>query len=88
VSPAAGFLVRGVRVFHDCTHGSLFPVKSARKLSRNGVGLFVFSPFRRCAMTTRAPRDVGDLDLRGVGDIVTLTVPEYQARSKRAARYR
>jgi omega-6 fatty acid desaturase (delta-12 desaturase) len=82
--PAAGFLVRVFVVFHDCAHGSLFPSKRANVRVGTVLGLFVLSPFRRWRHDHAVHHATsGDLDRRGVGDIVTLTVAEYQARSPR-----
>ena len=48
------------------------------------LGLFVLSPFRRWRHDHAVHHATsGDLDRRGVGDISTLTVAEYQARSWR-----
>jgi omega-6 fatty acid desaturase (delta-12 desaturase) len=81
----AGFLVRVFVVFHDCSHGSLFPSKRANARVGTVLGLFVLSPFRRWRHDHAVHHATsGDLDRRGVGDIVTLTVSEYQARSPRA----
>jgi omega-6 fatty acid desaturase (delta-12 desaturase) len=83
--PAAGFLVRVFVVFHDCTHGSLFPSKRANARVGMVLGLMVLSPFRRWRHDHAVHHATsGDLDRRGVGDIITLTVAEYRARSPRA----
>jgi len=83
---AAGFLVRVFVVFHDCTHGSLLPTRRANAWVGAVLGLFVLSPFRRWQHEPcGSPRHVGDLDRRGVGDIVTLTIPEYYARCRAPA---
>jgi len=80
--PAAGFLVRVFVVFHDCAHGSLFPSRRANVHVGTVMGLFVLSPFRRWRHDHAVHHATsGDLDRRGVGDIVTLTVTEYHARS-------
>jgi omega-6 fatty acid desaturase (delta-12 desaturase) len=82
--PAAGFLVRVFVVFHDCAHGSLFPSRRANARVGSVLGLFVLSPFRRWRHDHAVHHATsGDLDRRGVGDIVTLTVAEYHARSRR-----
>ena len=82
--PAAGFLVRTFVVFHDCTHGSLMPSKRANALVGRVLGLVVLSPFRRWRHDHAVHHaNSGDLDRRGVGDIPTLTVSEYRARSWR-----
>jgi acyl-lipid omega-6 desaturase (Delta-12 desaturase) len=79
---AAGFLVRTFIVFHDCAHGSLFPSKRANRWVGRLAGLLVLSPFERWRHDHAVHHGTsGDLERRGVGDIVTLTVKEYRARS-------
>ncbi len=79
---AAGFLVRSFVVFHDCTHGSLFRSKWANRYVGRVAGLLVLSPFGRWRHDHAVHHgSSGDLDRRGVGDVVTLTVSEYRARS-------
>lgn len=81
---AAGFLVRVFVMFHDCAHGSLLPSRRANAVLGSMLGLLVFSPFRRWRHDHAVHHATsGHLDRRGVGDIVTLTVAEYQARSWR-----
>ncbi len=78
---AAGFLVRTFIVFHDCAHGSLLPSKQANRWAGRFLGLFVLSPFQRWRHDHAVHHGTsGDLERRGVGDIVTLTVDEYRAR--------
>ena len=81
---AAGFLVRTFVVFHDCAHGSLFASKRANRWVGRFAGLLVLSPFERWRHDHAVHHGTsGDLERRGVGDIVTLTVDEYRARSPR-----
>jgi acyl-lipid omega-6 desaturase (Delta-12 desaturase) len=88
--PAAGFLVRVFVVFHDCAHGSLLPSRRANAMVGTVLGLFVLSPFRRWKHDHAVHHATsGDLDRRGVGDVLTLTVDEYRARTPRGrAAYR
>jgi len=82
VVPTAGFLVRVFVVFHDCVHGSLLPSKRTNTWAGTVLGLLVLTPFlpwRHEHLGHHAT--AGDLDRRGVGDVETLTVAEYQARS-------
>jgi omega-6 fatty acid desaturase (delta-12 desaturase) len=82
--PAAGFLVRTFIVFHDCTHGSLLPSKRANRWVGRLTGLFVLAPFERWRHDHAIHHATsGDLERRGVGDIVTLTLAEYQDRTPR-----
>jgi omega-6 fatty acid desaturase (delta-12 desaturase) len=80
--PTAGFLVRTFVMFHDCAHGSFMPSKRANANLGRVLGLLVLSPFRRWRHDHAVHHaSSGDLQRRGVGDIVTLTVAEYRARS-------
>jgi len=82
VAPTAGFLVRTFVVFHDCSHGSLLPSKRANRYVGRILGLFVLSPFARWRHDHAVHHgSSGDLDRRGVGDILTLTTEEYRVRS-------
>jgi omega-6 fatty acid desaturase (delta-12 desaturase) len=84
VLPAAGFLVRTFVVFHDCAHGSLLASKRANRYLGRLLGLFVCAPFERWRHDHAIHHaSSGDLGRRGVGDIGTLTVAEYLARSRR-----
>jgi omega-6 fatty acid desaturase (delta-12 desaturase) len=81
---AGGFLVRTFIVFHDCAHGSLFPSKRANRWVGRVAGLLVLVPYARWRHDHAVHHATsGHLDRRGVGDIVTLTVSEYNARSPR-----
>ena len=78
---ASGFLLRVFVMFHDCAHGSLLPSRRANAVLGTVLGLLVLSPFRRWRHDHSVHHATsGDLDRRGVGDIVTLTVAEYRAR--------
>lgn len=82
--PAAGFLVRVYIVFHDCTHGSFLPSKRANAWLGKTLGLLVFSCFRSWGHNHAVHHATsGDLDRRGVGDVATMTVAEYEALSPR-----
>jgi omega-6 fatty acid desaturase (delta-12 desaturase) len=84
VVPTAGFLVRVFVVFHDCAHGSLLPSKRANTWAGTVLGLLVLTPFRPWRHEHVGHHATsGDLDRRGMGDVETLTVAEYQARSWR-----
>jgi acyl-lipid omega-6 desaturase (Delta-12 desaturase) len=82
--PTGGFLVRTFVVFHDCTHGSLLPSKRANAYVGAVLGLMVLAPFHRWRHDHAVHHaSSGDLERRGVGDLPTLTVAEYHARSPR-----
>jgi len=77
---AAGFLVRTYILFHDCAHGSFLPWGKANEWLGATCGLLVFTPFQRWRHQHAVHHaSSGDLDRRGVGDVPTLTVAEYEA---------
>jgi len=80
VLPASAFLVRTFIVFHDCTHGSFMRTRRANDLLGVALGLLMWLPFRGWQHEHAVHHaTAGDLDRRGVGDIATLTVAEYEA---------
>jgi acyl-lipid omega-6 desaturase (Delta-12 desaturase) len=83
--PTAGFVLRTYILFHDCAHGSLLRGRRANARLGAVLGLIVFTPFARWRHDHALHHaTAGDLDRRGSGDIHTLTVSEYNARSWRA----
>jgi acyl-lipid omega-6 desaturase (Delta-12 desaturase) len=80
--PSAGFLLRTFIVFHDCTHGSFMPTKRGNRWVGRFAGLLVFQPFANWGHNHAVHHGTaGDLDRRGTGDVMTLTVAEYESRS-------
>ena len=83
VVPATGFLVRTFIVFHDCTHGSFLPSRRANRWLGVACGVLVYTPFHIWRHEHAIHHaTAGDLDHRGTGDVETLTVAEYRARSR------
>src|SRR3954468_18034901 len=81
---AAGFLLRTYILFHDCTHGSFLPSKRANALLGSVLALIVYHPFASWRHSHAVHHaSAGDLDRRGVGDVTTLTVEEYNSHSPR-----
>ncbi|HEV7370454.1 fatty acid desaturase [Arenibaculum sp.] len=81
--PTAFFLVRAFIVQHDCGHGSFFRSRRANDWLGRCLGVLTLTPYaywQRDHAVHHATS--GDLDRRGVGDIDTLTVREYLARSR------
>lgn len=77
---AAGLLVRIFIIFHDCCHGSFFASKTANRVLGYLTGLLAFTPYEAWQHPhNRHHATAGDLDRRGVGDVWTLTVAEYEA---------
>jgi len=88
--PAAGFLVRLFILQHDCGHGSLFSQRPLNDWIGRLIGVFTLTPYdywRRTHAVHHA--SAGNLDRRGIGDIDTLTVSEFRAKSRwQRLRYR
>ena len=81
---SAGLLVRTFIFMHDCSHGSFLPWRRASDLVGFFTGVLTLTPFaqwRRDHALHHASS--GDLERRGHGDIATLTVREYLARTPR-----
>jgi omega-6 fatty acid desaturase (delta-12 desaturase) len=75
---AAGFMVRIFIIFHDCGHGSFFRSKRLSKIVGIITGLIVFTPYHKWHHEHKIHHQtVGNLDKRGIGDVMTLTVDEY-----------
>ena len=80
--PAAGCLLRTFIIFHDCTHGSFLPSRTANTWVGRFCGLLVMSPFQNWRHNHAVHHGTaGDLDRRGTGDVPTMTVAEYQSKS-------
>jgi omega-6 fatty acid desaturase (delta-12 desaturase) len=80
--PAAGFLVRLFMIQHDCGHGSFFPSRLANEWTGRILGVITLTPYdywKRNHAIHHATS--GNLDRRGTGDILTLTVDEFLSRS-------
>ena len=78
--PAAGLLVRLFIVQHDCGHGSYFKSRSANDALGRLISVLTLTPYghwRRSHAYHHAAS--GNLDRRGQGDVVTMTVDEYKA---------
>lgn len=89
--PLAGLLLTRIFViFHDCCHGSLLPSDRANRILGYLLGVLVFTPFRHWRWEHAIHHaSAGDLDRRGVGDVWTMTIEEYQAASfKTRLKYR
>ncbi len=78
-----GFLVRIFVIQHDCGHSSYFRSRVAGDWLGRVLGVLTLTPYdvwRRSHSIHHATH--GNLDQRGVGDVLTLTVAEYRARGK------
>jgi acyl-lipid omega-6 desaturase (Delta-12 desaturase) len=78
--PAAGFLVRIFIIFHDCGHNSFFRSPGTNRVVGFWLGILVFTPGEQWWHSHSIHHaSAGNLDKRGIGDVETLTVEEYQA---------
>ncbi len=80
---AAVLLVRLFMFQHDCGHGSFFKARWANNILGFVIGIFTLTPY----LAWRGDHAVhhasmGNLDRRGIGDVTTLTRPEYVALSR------
>jgi len=79
---AAAFSVRIFIIFHDCGHNSFFRSVRWNTLTGMFLGLFSFTPFYKWQRSHDGHHQtVGNLDKRGIGDVITLTVEEYKSKS-------
>ena len=79
---ASGFLVRLFMIQHDCSHGAFFKSRRANDWTGRLIGILTLTPYdlwKRSHLVHHSAQ--GNLDQRGVGDILTLTVDEYNART-------
>ncbi len=76
------FLVRIFVIQHDCGHASFFNNRTAQDWVGRVLGVLTLTPYdvwRRTHSIHHSHH--GNLDHRGIGDVMTLTVAEYRARS-------
>lgn len=82
--PAGVFLLRLFLIQHDCGHGAFFRNQASNDWVGRILGVLTFTPYdywRRCHAVHHA--STGNLDARGVGDVDTLTVAEFDALDRR-----
>ena len=78
----SAFLVRLFMIQHDCGHGSFFKSRAVSDWVGRALGVLTLTPYdvwRRTHSVHHA--SAGNLDKRGMGDVLTLTVAEYRALS-------
>lgn len=81
--PAGALLLRLFLIQHDCGHGAFFRGRAANDWIGRVLGVLTLTPYdywRRSHAIHHA--STGNLDARGVGDVDTLTVAEFQARGR------
>jgi len=79
---ATVLLTRMYSLFHDLTHNSMFESRQANGRWGHLLGFLLFTPYRWWQRQHAIHHaHTGDLDHRGIGEINTLTVTEYEAAS-------
>jgi omega-6 fatty acid desaturase (delta-12 desaturase) len=81
--PAAGALVRLFMIQHDCGHRSFFSSRRANDWVGRVISVATLTPYDHWrASHAFHHASSGNLERRGIGDVRTLTVAEYLARSR------
>ena len=81
--PAGAFLVRLFMIQHDCGHGSFYRHRAANDWIGRIIGVLTLTPYDAWKRAHAIHHGTsGNLDKRGIGDLHTLTVEEYRARSR------
>jgi len=84
IFPTAAFLVRIFILFHDCVHGSFFKSKHANTFFGYLLGVLVFTSFDDWRSNhLKHHTTYANLDMRGFGDIWTMTLSEYKNSTKK-----
>ena len=77
------FLLRLFCIQHDCGHGSFFDNRTVSDWTGRALGILTLTPYDVWRRTHSIHHShAGDLDQRGIGDVMTLTVEEYHQRSR------
>src|SRR5712675_2159639 len=83
LAPAAGLLIRLFLIQHDCGHRAFFAKSAINDWVGRLLSILTVTPYdhwRHAHSIHHATS--GNLSRRGVGDVDTLTVAEYSARSR------
>jgi omega-6 fatty acid desaturase (delta-12 desaturase) len=79
---ASLFLVRVFILFHDCTHNSFLSSRKAMSIWGHIFGILTFTSFYKWQKEHLTHhKTVGNIEKRGVGDVWTMTVKEYDNAS-------
>ena len=81
--PAGAFLLRLFLIQHDCGHGAFFQGRTSNDWVGRILGILTFTPYdywKRSHAIHHA--STGNLGARGVGDVDTLTVAEFQGLNR------
>ncbi len=79
----AGFITRIFIIQHDCGHNSFYNSKKANNIIGSIFGVITLTPYHYWRRNhAKHHASAGNLDSRGVGDVFTMTVSEYQTLNK------
>jgi acyl-lipid omega-6 desaturase (Delta-12 desaturase) len=79
-----GFIVRLFAIQHDCGHGAYFKQREWNDWVGRAIGVLTLTPYDVWRKQHSVHHSAaGNLDRRGIGDVLTLTVDEYRARNWR-----
>jgi acyl-lipid omega-6 desaturase (Delta-12 desaturase) len=80
--PAGALLIRFFALQHDCGHGSLFPSRRVNENVGRLISILTFTPYDHWRRSHALHHQTsGNLEKRGFGDIETMTVREYRAKT-------
>lgn len=78
----AGFLARLFMIQHDCGHASFFRSRAISDWIGRAIGVVTLTPYDVWRRTHAEHHSAsGNLEKRGMGDVLTLTVAEFRALS-------
>jgi omega-6 fatty acid desaturase (delta-12 desaturase) len=80
---ATVFLSRMYSLFHDLTHNSMFESRETNNRWGHFLGFLLFTPYRWWQRQHAIHHaHTGDLEVRGIGEINTMTLSEYVSASR------
>ena len=82
VVPASFVLVRLFIIQHDCGHGAMFAARKLNTWAGRLIGVLTMTPYEYWRHSHAVHHaHSGNLDKRGIGDVPTLTIEEYNEKS-------
>ena len=80
--PIGGLLIRFFALQHDCGHGSFFSSKRTNEIVGQFLSVLTFTPYDHWRKShAQHHAGSGNLDRRGIGDIETMTIAEFEKLS-------
>lgn len=82
IVPASFVLVRLFIIQHDCGHGAMFATRKLNTWAGRLIGVLTMTPYEYWRHSHAVHHaHSGNLDKRGIGDVPTLTIQEYNQKS-------